>query len=298
MDPQADVTAIVLHYGAPAVTERCLASVAASDHPRLTVLVVNNADAPPWRAGSREVTALTPAVNAGFAGGNNLALRTLQERGATYALLLNNDAELAPDAVRALVARAESDPRIAFVGARVIEAHRAPLDHGRITFGPYLVARPAAHAATAVDAQWVSGCALLVRMAALPAIGMLDEDFFLYGEDVEWCLRARRAGFRVVHEPAAVVSHADSAAPAALERRSYFLARNAILLTRKHAGPLTCLRTAAACALLPAASLARRLLYREPLPPAAWVWRGMLDGLRDQPPRLAALGLAAPAAER
>ena len=53
----------------------------------------------------------------------------------------------------------------------------------------------------------MSGCALLVRLAALPAIGLLDEEFFLYGEDVEWCLRARRAGYRVVHEPAAVVRH-------------------------------------------------------------------------------------------
>jgi GT2 family glycosyltransferase len=295
---QPDVTAIVLHHGAPAATERCLAALAAGDYPRLSVLVVNNGPGVPWRAGAHAVATLTPAANAGFAGGNNLALRALQERGATYALLLNNDAELAPDALSALVSRAESDARIAFVGARVVEAHGAPLDHGRVTFGPYLVARPSSLAAAAADTEWVSGCALLVRVAVLAPVGLLDEDFFLYGEDVEWCLRARRAGYRVVHEPAAVARHAGSATPAPIERRSYFLARNAILLTRKHGGPLTRLHTAASCAALPAASLARRLLRREPLAPAAWVWRGMWDGLRGQPPRLAALGLAAPAAER
>jgi GT2 family glycosyltransferase len=290
-----EVTAVVLHFGAAAVTERSLASLAASAYPRLDVVIVNNAPAAPWRiAGLPPPTVLTPPANTGYAGGNNLALRTLAARGG-YALLLNNDAALEPGAVAALVACAEADPRIAFVGARVIEDSGADLDHGRVTFGPYLVAGPSPRPDAAVDAQWVSGCALLVRLAALPAIGLLDEAFFLYGEDVEWCLRARRAGFRVVHEPAAVVRHASVPSEAATVRRSYFLARNAILLSRKYAGPLERLRTLAACAVLPAASLLRRLFSREPLAPAAWVWLGLLDGVRGRPPRLAALGLAAPA---
>jgi GT2 family glycosyltransferase len=143
-----------------------------------------------------------------------------------------------------------------------------------------------------IDSEWVSGCALLVRLAALPTIGLLDEDFFLYGEDVDWCLRARRAGWRVVYQPAAVVRHDDAPSPATSERRAYFLARNAILLSRRHAPPLARLRTVAACALLPVASLLRRLWRGEPLAPAAWVGRGVVDGLRKRPPRLAALGLA------
>lgn len=287
------VTAIVLHYGSPAVTQRCLISLAACRYPRLALTVVNNAPAGDWQVdGLAPIEVIAPPANAGYAAGNNLALHPLQGRAGAYALLLNNDAELEPAALDQLVACAESDPRIALVGARVAAPDGAALDHGRVTFGPYLVARPAARAAAPVDTQWVSGCALLVRLAALPSFGLLDEDFFLYGEDVDWCLRARRAGWRVVHQPAAVVRHADAPSAATTERRAYFLARNAILLSRRHAPPFARLRTVAACALLPGASLIRRLLRGEPLAPAAWVGRGVLDGLRERPPRLAALGLA------
>ena len=303
------VTAIVLHFGAPATTERCLASLAACGYPRLTAMVVNNAPAGAWAIAGLAIEHLSPPDNAGYAAGNNLALHHVQGRSEGYALLLNNDAELEPGALAELVACAERDPRIALVGARVIAPAGPTLDHGRVVFGPYLVERRAPPAAptdlavrapagesfedcAAVDAEWVSGCALLVRLAALPDIGLLDEDFFLYGEDVDWCLRARRAGWRVVYQPAAVVRHDDAPSPATTERRAYFLARNAILLSRRHAPPLARLRTVAACALLPAASLLRRLWRGEPLAPAAWVGRGVLDGLRERPPRLAALGLA------
>ncbi|MFN8642848.1 MAG: hypothetical protein U0802_14800 [Candidatus Binatia bacterium] len=85
--------------------------------------MVNNAPAAPWRVAGLSATVIAPFhANAGFAGGNNLALRGLQSGGSTYALLLNNDAVPAPDALAALVARAESDARIALVGARVEEA--------------------------------------------------------------------------------------------------------------------------------------------------------------------------------
>ena len=188
-----EVTAVVLHYGSAAPTRRCLDRLAASEYPRLSVLIVNNSPAEPWRLARLPApTVITPPTNTGYAGGNNLGLRALRDAQRDgYALLLNNDAELAPAAIAALVACAETDPRIAFVGARVAAPDGAALDHGRVTFGPYLVARPAPRAPAAVDAQWVSGCALLVRLAALPTIGLLDEEFFLYGEDVEWCLRAR-----------------------------------------------------------------------------------------------------------
>ena len=73
-----EVTAVVLHFGAAAVTERSLASLAASVYPRLDVVIVNNAPAAPWRvAGLPTPTVLAPTTNTGYAGGNNLALRAL-----------------------------------------------------------------------------------------------------------------------------------------------------------------------------------------------------------------------------
>jgi GT2 family glycosyltransferase len=137
----------------------------------------------------------------------------------------------------------------------------------------------------------VSGCCLLVRLAALHDIGLLDEAFFLYGEDVDWCLRARRRGYRVMHEPRAVALHFAAASAAITCRRAYFLARNGILLARKHGRRHDQLRTIGLDLVLPLASLARRWIRHEPLAAAGWVARGVLDGLLNRPPRLDQLGL-------
>ena len=292
------MTAVVLHFGAAAATNRCLASLAASDYPALSVLVVDNSAGDDWRpaAGDRPLEVLRPPRNLGFAAGSNIALERLLCGNDRYALLLNNDAVVEPQAIAALVRCAESDARIALVGAQV-RGGGVQLDHRAVTFGPYLVRRDQPPATAATDTEWVSGCCLLVRLAALARIGLLDDAFFLYGEDVDWCLRARRAGWRVVHEPRAVAHH-DADPPARpTARRAYFLARNAILLARKHGRPGQRAATLAACAALPLLSTVRRVVRREPLRPALWVLRGVVDGVLGRPPRLGALGLAGAAGD-
>jgi hypothetical protein len=291
------VTAIVLHWGEPEVTTRCLRSLLAGAVDGLTVLVVDSAGAADWAAldGRSRIEVLRPARNEGYAGGNNLALRTARERGAAFALLLNNDAEIAPDALPRLLHCAEQDARIAFVGGRLTAPDDPTHDagsYGRVTYGPFLVAiegGPSAGAAHDVD--WVSGCGVLVRLAALADIGLMDEDFFLYCEDVDWCVRARRHGYRVLHDPRAVVSHRPPASLAAICRRSYFLARNGLLFARKHGTPVERLKISAAAVILPVISLVRRLASGEPLVASAWVARGVIDGFLHRPPRLRQLGL-------
>lgn len=295
--PPQSVTAIVLHWGEPAATARCLRSLLAGASDGLSVLVVDSAAAADWASlDSRgRIEVLRPARNEGYAGGNNLALRAARERGAEFALLLNNDAAIAPDALSCLLRCAEQDPRIALVGGRLTApddpAHDAG-SYGRVTYGPFLVAiEDGAPAGPARDVEWVSGCGVLVRLAALADIGLMDEDFFLYCEDVDWCVRARRLGYRVLYEPRAVVSHRPPTSLAAICRRSYFLARNGLLFARKHGTPLERLKISAAAVILPAASLLRRLLTGEPLVASAWVARGVIDGFLRRPPRLHELGL-------
>jgi GT2 family glycosyltransferase len=295
--PAPSVTAIVLHWGETEPTARCLRSLLADAPKGLSVLVVDNSSGENWAAldPGQRIEVLCPPHNEGYAGGNNLGLRTALARGATYALLLNNDARIESGALRALVDCAEQDPRIAIVGSRLAtpgEPSRDEGSYGRITYGPFLVVIEggAAHDA-ARDVEWVSGCGVLVRLAALAEIGLLDEEFFLYCEDVDWCLRARRRGYRVVYEPRAVVLHQPPSSPAAQRRRAYFLARNGLLFARKHGTALERLKLSAAALLLPAASLLRCALAGDPLEPSAWVARGVVDGLLRRPPRLRQLGL-------
>lgn len=87
------------------------------------------------------------------------------------------------------------------------------------------------------DVDWVAGCALWFRRAALTAVGLLDEAFFAYHEEVDWCTRARHSGWRVVYAPQVVVRHTgrgSGGSPASVRVRKYFGARNSVLFARKN----------------------------------------------------------------
>jgi GT2 family glycosyltransferase len=241
----------VVHWGDPADTLACLRSVAASELPASPLVVVDNGTG---ALSAATVTAAAPGaelvaapVNLGFAGGSNLAVRRALAAGAEHVLLLNNDATLEPAALGELVRVARSAPRIGAVGAKVLcadDPSRLWAAWGRVTWRAALVelvgqGEPdGPRFADERDADWVSGCAMLLAREALEAVGLLDEAFFAYHEDVDWCTTARAAGFRIVFAPGARVRHRGSGSlggrgPANPVR--YLSARNTILFARKHA---------------------------------------------------------------
>src|SRR5262249_44443047 len=170
----------------------------------------------------------------GYAGGANVGLRAALGRGADVVLLLNNDARLRPGATAAAMAVLATDPRIAAVGAKVVtreDAGRLWLAWGRVTYRQSLVALCGANmpdgpewsAVRAVD--WIAGCAMWLRVSALSAVGLLDEAFFAYHEEVDWCASAREAGWRIVYVPTAVVAHTgrgSDGGAASIRIRKYF----------------------------------------------------------------------------
>lgn len=165
--------------------------------------------------------------NLGFAGGVNTLLTRAT---APWVLLLNSDAWPEPGAIKTLVEAAEQHPRAAAVAPR-LERPDGTLEHSTYPFPSLRIAAtmaflrerlPRARAgelmlegawmhdeSRAVD--WAVGAALLIRRHALEAIGGLDESFFMYVEDVEWCWRAARKGWHIWFEPSAVVRHVGNA---------------------------------------------------------------------------------------
>ncbi|MBC8104576.1 MAG: glycosyltransferase family 2 protein [Cytophagales bacterium] len=165
-------------------------------------------------------------TNRGFSGGNNPLLENL---GADYALLLNSDAVCHPGAFDTLLSWADANPKAGIIGPKVLNTdgslqfscRRFPTFAAGLFRNVYLGRlfpnnKPAAdylmqdfdHAA-AREVDWVSGCVLLIRRACLDAIGPLDaETFFMYCEDMDWCLRAHNADWSVVYAPDAVFTHA------------------------------------------------------------------------------------------
>ena len=165
--------------------------------------------------------------------------------------LINSDTEVTPELTGELVRVAESDPRIAVVGCRNMlmeDPARLWGAYSTLTYGPFLVRSDGAGAADgpalARRARRRRRHRQRLSVAARGArsdIGLLDEAFFGYHEDVEWCMRARRAGWRVVYAGSAAIVHrgGSSSAPghARIFPARYFLGRNAVAFVRRYARP-------------------------------------------------------------
>lgn len=173
-----------------------------------------------------KVSLIQSSYNGGFAFGTNLAVRSAVSQGLSpdYVLLLNPDTKVLTGAIAELVAFMDAHPRVGICGSRIINddesvrpsAWRFPSvlrDFERAAkLG--LVARafpratlrvPIPDEPTAVD--WVSGAAMLVRREVIEQVGLLDEGYFLYFEETDWCLRAAMAGWPTWYVPASRVVH-------------------------------------------------------------------------------------------
>lgn len=303
---QSRVAVVVLDWDGGAEAVRAVESALATRYPRLEVVLVDNASAHPVlervREAHPEVLTFRNPRNLGYAGGNNAGIRLALERGADFVLLLNNDARLHPEAILELVAVARRDQSIAAVGAKVLSAERPGhlwMAYGEVSWRQSLVRlvgrgeRDGPRFSIEREVDWVSGCALLLSRRGLDEVGLLDEDFFAYHEEVDWCARARARGLRVVFAPRAIAYHrgeASSGGGAYVSRKQYLAARNAVLFVRRHGSRRQRIRFASSVI----ASLPFQLLRRTLRGEQRGVWlkvRGMLDALRGRPIPRAELGL-------
>jgi hypothetical protein len=220
-------------------------------YPNFQVVVVDNGSDDGSQEAIRErftsVTLLENGENLGFAGGNNVGISFALQRGADYVLLLNNDTVVDPRCLTLLVDAADGNERIGIVGPTIYYFDEPGLvwsAGGRMDWRrgrPYL--SPPSRDEDEVD--YVTGCAMLVKSEVIRRIGLLDERFFMYFEEVDWCIRAKRVGFEVVHVPEAKVWHKISLEKQfASPRISYYMTRNRLLFLKKAgAGPIAWLYT-------------------------------------------------------
>ncbi len=224
MSNSQDLSVVVVNWNTCRLLEACLQSVEAARHDlSVDVFVVDNGSTDGSVDLVRErfpgVLLIANASNRGFAGANNQAVERARGR---YLLLLNSDAEVETEALRTLVTYADEHPEAGVIGPKLLNPDgtlqpsggRFPtpastvaslLGLNRLTGRPrYGTARDYSKPA---DVDEVSGAAMLIRRAVIDQIGGLDEGFAWGYEDVDFCLRARRAGWRVTYVPAARVVH-------------------------------------------------------------------------------------------
>ena len=221
-----ELSIIIVSHNTRADLERCLASLAESPPAAAhEILVVDNrsTDGSPEAARRRPaVHVIEAGANRGFAAATNIGIRA--SRGA-FLLLLNSDTRVPPGAIDRLIRELAGHPDAAVAGPRLVD------DEGRpeISFGPMMsplnefrqkrlfrrYERRDPSACRRVEAltrheqspDWVSGACLLVARADAEAVGLLDERFFLYTEDVDFCASIRARGRRILYTPAAEVVH-------------------------------------------------------------------------------------------
>jgi hypothetical protein len=232
-----DVAVIIVNYRSAALTIEGLASLQAERSGgalSIRAIVVDNAsgDAAELERAIRErslgdwVELLVAPRNGGFAYGNNLGIQQAYARGApAYVYLLNPDAQIRPGAIGALVEFLGGHPSAGIVGSSFENADgsdwpiafRFPTALSELLqglqFGPltrllqrWEVARQMDRA-RAQPVDWISGASMMIRPAVLEQIGGLDENYFLYFEETDFCRRARQAGFETWYVPASRVMH-------------------------------------------------------------------------------------------
>jgi len=222
-----DITVIIVSFNTRDELDACLASIAASP-PSIAhrITVVDNASSDGTPAAVRrdwpEVRLIASDRNLGFAAANNLAIR---EAETEFVLLLNSDTRVPPGAIDAIVRALESDPGAVAAGPRLVGADGRP----EISFGPMMgpfnelrqkalgrlyerrvpaaVARVTRMTRRRHHPDWVSGACLLVRRADALAAGLLDDRYFLYAEDVDFCAALRSLGRHILFTPDAEVVH-------------------------------------------------------------------------------------------
>lgn len=231
-----EVAVIILTYKSAQLAINCLRSLAGErDNPQVSirVIVVDNAsgDLAGISAGVREndwgswVTLVEAPRNGGYAYGNNLGIRHAYSDGApNYIYVLNPDTEVRRGAISSLVGFLEDHPEAAIAGSSFENPDGSPWPlafrfpslcselMGGVQFGPLtrLLRRwevPRYMGATPERVDWICGASMLIRPAVLTAIGGLDENYFLYFEETDFCRRALRAGFPTWYVPTSRVMH-------------------------------------------------------------------------------------------
>ena len=223
VSPGLDVDVVIVAHNAGPLLEPAVAS-AAREAGEDRVVVVDAASTDGAVTGVAlahpRITSIS-AANGGFAASNNIGI--VAKRGR-WVLLLNPDAELKPGALAALVAYANSHPRAAVVGAKILNADGTlqAMSFGKFPSLPQVIGLRLWRGwqrlrgneglnprdfSQPKRVDWTTGAAMLVRRVAIEDAGVMDAGFFLYYEDVEWCHRIRDRGWDVVIEPKAEAVH-------------------------------------------------------------------------------------------
>lgn len=244
-----EIYIIILNWNGWQDTVECVESCRKLNYPNFRILIVDNGSTDCSEAILRErfpdIEIISTGENLGFAGGNNFGIKYVIKKGADYIWLLNNDTIVNAETLSALVEIANLDRKIGIVGSKIyyfdnptkiwfaggyinwdlgITEHFGIKEFDR---GQYEVIK---------EVDFITGCSLLIKKEVIEKIGLMEEDYFLYYEDVEWCIRAQRAGYKTVYVPKSMLWHKVSASGGGTESPLvlYYNCRNSMFFYKRY----------------------------------------------------------------
>jgi GT2 family glycosyltransferase len=286
------VISVILNTNRREDTLECLDALNRSTYPNQKVIVLDNhsedgsVEAISSKFSSVQIMSLEE--NLGYAGNNNLGIKIALDQGADWVFILNEDTILDEECITNLVSVGASDESIGVLGPMVYH-HDEPyvIQTAGGKFGPrwemYHLAVDELDNGQFKDphrVDWISGCGIMVRREVIEQVGMIDERYFYFWEETEWCLRAGKKGWKVMHVPQAKLWHKGvqynhQPKPSV----TYYATRNRLLTLAKHHAPLSTWVFTWGQLLRTLTSWTLRPKWRSKREHRIAMWRGIVDFL-------------------
>ena len=247
---KSKVSIILVNYNGFKDTVECINSLRHIDYINYDIIVVDNDSEEDYEllsdryAGSNDITIISSGSNLGFSGGNNIGISYARNQGAEYILLLNNDTLVETDFLTDMVSTAQQFNNRCAITSKIMYAY----DKKRIWYAggkfDFKTSRTSVDGINEKDSEkynkaqkvsFASGCCLLIPIEILEKIGLMNEDYFLYCEDTDYCLRILKAGFEIMYEPKSKIYHKVNASTNKIAGiQTYYLVRNKLFIVKKY----------------------------------------------------------------
>lgn len=295
------IAIIIINWNTYHLTFNCLKSLEACTYKNKTIFFVDNGS----KDGSGDKIALEfPEINyikneknEGFTGANNKALNIILKQSFDYVLLLNNDTEVEPDFLSLLAASMESDKNLAATQPLILDfPNKNTIWNAGGSFNTFfglsktrykgLIYKPKLKIETFTE--WISGCCILVKIPVIREVGLLDNRFFAYFEDVDWSIRMTNQGYKLGVVPKSIIYHHTSGSTKKNNTSNegnlspyahYLNVRNHIYLIKKHTSFFNNIGSWI-YQFLKITSYSIYFIFRGRFGKFKMVWRGVLDGIK------------------
>jgi hypothetical protein len=245
---QKKVFIIILNWNGKDDTIECIKSIKDNTYKNYEIIVVDNGSEDDSVSKIKrcfpKVNVVENERNFGFAGGNNIGIRHAVESDADYILLINNDTTVDENFLQELVKAGELDNKVGILGPKIYfykEPKKIWFAGGKVNWlknkGTHigLGEIDSVQYNNKKEVDYLTGCCLLVKREVVEKIGGLSEDYFLYYEDVDFSLRAKKAGYKCLYVPESVIYHkvSRSTKPGS-PSYIYYHTRNGLVLSKRN----------------------------------------------------------------